>query len=304
LGTSPGITGTVNAISIASGLIAISGNASVTSSTGDAIDLTATGATQANPAILNINLTGPITGAASGIVATQNAYGSITVTTSGPVVGQAGRGILAQQSATGVGSILVNGSGNVTGTGSAFSGIVAQNLNTADNSGVTVTQAGNVIGGHDGIRAQTNGNGNLSVSTGANANITGTTLYGIEAFSGGQGNITVTTALGDIVTSGSVGINVYNQAISTPASSSILVTANGTINSGTTFTSSGGRPAGILAGYKGGTTNAVNTAVNGNVTVENYADINAAGGDGIRAYTFGPALSRSTTMQARSLPGT
>ena len=40
LGPSPGITGTVNAISIASGLIVISGNASVTSGTGDAIDLT------------------------------------------------------------------------------------------------------------------------------------------------------------------------------------------------------------------------------------------------------------------------
>ena len=139
LGPSPGITGTVNAISIASGLIVISGNASVTSGTGDAIDLTATGGTQAAPANLSINLTGPITGAASGIAAVQNAYGSITVTTSGPVIGQAGRGIFAQQSATGVGSILVNGSGNVTGTGTAFSGIVAQNLNTANNADVTVS---------------------------------------------------------------------------------------------------------------------------------------------------------------------
>ena len=119
LGPSPGITGTVNAISIASGLIVISGNASVTSGTGDAIDLTATGGTQAAPANLSINLTGPITGAASGIAAVQNAYGSITVTTSGPVIGQAGRGIYATQSATGVGSILINVSGNVTGTGTA-----------------------------------------------------------------------------------------------------------------------------------------------------------------------------------------
>ena len=139
LGPSPGITGTVNAISIASGLVAISGDASVTSSTGDAIDLNATGGTQAAPANLGINLTGPITGAASGIAAIQNAYGSITVTTSGPVIGLAGRGIYAPQSATGVGSILINGSGNVTGTGAAFSGIVAQNLNTADNSNVTVS---------------------------------------------------------------------------------------------------------------------------------------------------------------------
>ena len=116
-GRLPGITGTVNAISIASGLIVISGNASITSGTGDAIDLTATGGTQAAPANLSINLTGPITGAASGVAAVQNAYGSITVNTSGPVIGLAGRGIYATQSATGVGSILINGSGNVTGTG-------------------------------------------------------------------------------------------------------------------------------------------------------------------------------------------
>ena len=97
LGPSPGITGTVNAISIASGLIVISGNASVTSSSGDAIDLTATAATPANPANLSINLTGPITGAESGMAVSQNAYGSITVTTSGSVVGQTGPRHLASK---------------------------------------------------------------------------------------------------------------------------------------------------------------------------------------------------------------
>ena len=299
MGPSPGITGTVNAISIASGLIVISGNASVTSGTGDAIDLTATGGTQGAPANLSINLTGPITGAASGVAAVQNAYGSITVTTSGPVIGLAGRGIYATQSATGVGSILVNVSGNVTGTGTAFSGIVAQNLNTANNADVTVTQTGNVTGGHDGIRAQTNGNGNVTVTTGANATITGITLYGIEAYSNGQGNITVTTVSGDFINSGSVGINAYNQAtsIAQAANSFISVTANGIINSGATYTGGGGRPAGILAGYKGGTTNTANSTAFGNVTVDNFATINAAGGDGIRAYNFGPGNAMRTPVQ-------
>jgi hypothetical protein len=291
---SAAITGTVDAISVASGQVAITGSASVTTTAGDAIDLTATGATQGNPANLNVvNLTGPITGAASGIAVTQNAYGSITVTASGPVIGQAGRGILAQQSASGVGSILVNGLGNVTGTGIGFSGIVAQNLNTADSSGVTVTQSGSVIGGRDGIRAQTNGNGNVTVTTGVGATITGTSLYGIEAFSNGQGNIAVTTASGGTINSGSAGINVYNQATSIPqvtgvTVSLIAVTTNGIINSGTTYTGGGSRPAGILAGYKGGTTNTSNPTAFGNVTVDNFATINAAGGDGIRAYNFGP----------------
>ena len=166
-------------------------------------------------------------------------------------------------------------------------------MNTANNDDVTVTQTGNVSGGRGGIRAQTNGNGNVTVTTGTGATITGTSLYGIEAFSNGQGNITVTTASGDTIISGSVGINVYNQATSIPqvgglTVSTISVTAYGEIDSGTTYTGQGSRPAGILAGYKGGTTNTPNATAFGNVTVDNFATINAAGGDGIRAYNYGP----------------
>jgi len=143
------------------------------------------------------------------------------------------------------------------------------------------------------ITLKANGNGNITVTTGSNATITGSLLYGIEALSNGRGNIAVTTATGDTINSGSVGINVYNQATSIPqvgglTTSLISVTSNGTINSGTTYTGSGGRPAGILAGYKGGTTNTPNSTAFGNVTVDNFANINAAGGDGIRAYNFGP----------------
>ena len=213
---SPGITATVNVISIASGPVVITGGSSVTTAVGNAIDLSATGGTQAAPANLSVNLTGPITGAASGVNAVQNASGSITITTSGPVVGQAGQGISVQHSPTGVGNILVNGSGNVTGTGAGFSGILAQNLDTANNGNVTVSQTGNISGGRDGIRAQTNGDGNVSVTTGSNATITGSLLYGIEAVSNGRGSISVATATGDTINSGSVGINVYNQATSIP----------------------------------------------------------------------------------------
>ena len=182
----------------------------------------------------------------------------------------------------------------MTGTGDAFSGIVAENLDTADSSSVTVGQTGNVTGGYDGIRAITNGSGNVIVTTGANATITGRLHYGIEATSNGTGsiNVTMAAAAGDVVTSGSVGINAYNQATAIPqilglTSSTISVTAYGTINSGVLLTGSGGRPAGILAGYRGGTTNTVNPAVYGDVTVDNFANINAAGGDGIRAYNYG-----------------
>ena len=63
-------------------------------------------------------------------------------------------------------------------------------------------------------------------------------------------------AAGDVINSASVGINVYNQATAIPqisgvTSSTIAVTAYGTINSGTLLTGTSARPAGILAGYRG-----------------------------------------------------
>jgi hypothetical protein len=291
LASSPGFTGTITALSNATGPVTITGSGAVTTS-GDATDLTASGGTQGNPANLNVNLTGPVTGAATGISVIQNAFGSITVATSGPVIGQVGQGIFAEENTTGTGSILINGSGDVTGTGDGISGIVAENLDTADSSNVTVSQTGNITGGYDGIRAQTSGSGNVIVSTGTNATITGLLHYGIEALSNGIGNVSVTTALGDVISSGSVGIDAYNQATSIPqtsgvTTSSVSVAAYGTINSGSLLTGYSSRPAGILAGYRGGTTNTVNAAVYGNVTVDNFANINAAGGDGIRAYNFG-----------------
>ena len=291
---SSAITSTVNAISIASGAVGIVGSASVMTSAGDGIDFAANGGTQANPSNIAIVPTGAITGAATGIAVIQNGVGSIGIVTSSPVVGLAGRGIFAEESATGIGTILISGSGNVTGTGDAFSGIVAENLDTSDSSSVTVAQTGNVTGGYDGIRAVTNGSGNVIVTTGANATIAGRLRYGIEATSNGTGsiNVTMAAAAGDVINSGSVGINAYNQAAAIPqisgvTSSTIAVTAYGTINSGDLLTGSGSRPAGILAGYRGGTTNTVNAAVYGNVTVDNFANINATGGDGIRAYNFG-----------------
>ena len=291
---SSAITSTVSVISIANGQVGIVGSASVTTSTGDGIDLAANGGTQANPSNIAIVPTGAIAGAATGISVIQNGTGSIGIVTSSTVIGLAGRGIFAEESATGIGTILISGSGDVTGIGDAFSGIVAENLDTADSSSVTVGQTGNVTGGYDGIRAVTNGSGNVIVTTGANATITGRLHYGIEATSNGTGsiNVTMAAAAGDVVTSGSVGINAYNQATAIPqilglTSSTISVTAYGTINSGVLLTGSGGRPAGILAGYRGGTTNTVNPAVYGDVTVDNFANINAAGGDGIRAYNYG-----------------
>src|SRR6185312_15272395 len=125
--------------------------------------------------------------------------------------------------------------------------------------------------------------------------------YGIEAVSNSTGSISVTTGANDVIISGSVGIDAYNQATSIPqqgglTTSNITVTAAGTIESGFLLTGVSSRPAGILAGYRGGTTSTStpNAAVFGNVAVNNSANIVALGGDGIRAYTYG---SGNVTVQ-------
>ncbi|MGZ5874122.1 MAG: beta strand repeat-containing protein [Bradyrhizobium sp.] len=294
LGNSPGFTGTINALSTATGPVTITGSGAVTASSGDAIDLTASGGTVGSPANLGIALSGAITGAGAGISAIQSANGDIVIATSGSVIGLAGRGIIAEETSTGVGNILVDGTGDVTGTGNHgnASAILAENLNPANSGNVVVSQTGNIIGGTDGIHAFTDGNGNVTVTTAAGKTISGATLYGIEAASFGTGNVSVTTALNDVITSASVGLNVYNQATAVPqvggaTVSTITVTANGTINSGALPTGSGSRPAGILAGYAGATTATPNANVFGNVTISNSANINAEGGDGIRGYNYG-----------------
>ena len=88
------------------------------------------------------------------------------------------------------------------------------------------------------------------------------------------------------------GIDAVNEAttIAVSANSSIVVSSYGTINSGTALTGTGSPPAGILAGYLGGSTIPTIfplTSLNGNVVVNNFANINAAGGDGIRAFNYG-----------------
>ncbi|WP_456765740.1 Ig-like domain-containing protein [Bradyrhizobium sp. USDA 3650] len=178
--------------------------------------------------------------------------------------------------------------------GESSSGVVAGNLNPANSSNVAVAIPASppISGVYDGVKAFTFGSGNVSVSTASGASITGSKQYGIEAFSASSGSVSVTAAANSSVRSGSAGILAYNQAASISqlngaTTSTISVTANGTIESGTTLTGSGARPAGILAVYKGGTTNTVNPAVFGNVIIDNFASIVAAGGDGIRAYNYG-----------------
>jgi hypothetical protein len=268
--------------------VTITGNGSITSTSADAVDVTAAGG--------NVSLTpaGAITGGLIGISVVENGVGNVTLTASGAgqsVVGQSGQGIFVDESASASGSILINGSDNVTGTGNSNSGILAEILNAANNSNITVSQTGKISGGFDGIRAFTDGNGNVTVTTGAGVTINGSQLFGITALSFGTGSVSITTTTNDMVTSGSAGLVAQSDATSLPQAdaSSVSITAAGTINSGTTLTAANVVPAGIIAGYLGATsgTGTPNVAVFGNVSVNNSANINAAGGDGIRTFNFG-----------------
>ena len=192
---------------------------------------------------------------------------------------------------------MVNGTGNVTGTGAGFDGIHAEIDNANDSADVIVSQTGSVSGGHDGIDAVTCGNGNVSVTTAANATVAAAALFGIEAQSFGPGDVLVTTAMGDQINSPSTGIHAenYATAISPSAGSAVTVNAYGSINFGSVVPS-GGHPRGILAWYAGDAsgTGTPNANVFGDVTVNNYANITqnydlvaVDAGDGIGAFNFG-----------------
>ena len=259
LGSSSGFTGTVNATSNAtSGSVSINGGGAVTTTIGDAIDLDSTGGTASTHVSLAIAVTGAITGAGSAISVLQNGYGAISITTGGPIIGQSGYGILAED------------------------------LTAADNSELTVTPGGSVTGATNAIYVLTDGGGNVVVNPGSNITITGQ-APAIEALSNGVGSVSVTTSTGDAISSDGDGIDAYNQDTAIPStdSSSVVVIANGTIVSGPNLNRNGSEPAGILAGYKGGANTTVNANVFGIVTINSFANITANGGDGIRGYDYG-----------------
>ena len=150
-----------------------------------------------------------------------------------------------------------------------------------------------------GITAHTEavgGIGNIAVNLYNNVTVNGVECagsYGINASSVDKGNISVITNPGVNINSGSNGINAVNLAPSIDASydSSIVVTAaTERYIRGSALTGTGNPPAGISAGYLGPapggvvTTTYPLTAIHGDVVVNNFSNINADSGDGIRAF--------------------
>ncbi|WP_244659429.1 FecR domain-containing protein [Bradyrhizobium guangdongense] len=282
-------TGTITVLASQAGTFIVTGDAGITTSSGDALDVTSTGGASGQPAAIILTLTGNLTGAANGVAVTQNGVGNVSLKATGDIKGTTGHGIWLSFGADGGGGITVNDlSGMATGTGANSAGVLAENLNAANAGDILITQLGGAAGGAFGIDATTWGNGNVTIDAGGN--IAGSSVYGVRARSYGSGDVVVTTEAGSVVTSGSSGIVAVNRATSIGASedSRIIVNAYGTINSGSSLNLSGNTPAGIQAGYTGATNgSSVNADVNGSVVVNNHASITAAAGYGIHAYNYG-----------------
>lgn len=282
-------TGTIAGQSSTGGTFTITGTADITTSSGNALGFTASGGTLAKPADIVLTPMGTLTGAANGVVVTQNGTGDISLAASGPITGLAGNGIWLSDSLIGVGDITVgNHTGKATGTGANSAGVLVENLNSGNGGDISITQLGGAEGGGYGIDATTQGNGNITIDAGGA--IEGGSVYGIRSRSYGSGNQTVTTEAGSAITSGSSGIVAVNRASSLDGAdhSSITVNAYGAINSGSRANLAGNSPGGIEAGYTGATNGtSANTGVNGTVVVNNHGNISAAAGYGINAYNYG-----------------
>ncbi|MBR1131477.1 FecR domain-containing protein [Bradyrhizobium iriomotense] len=279
------------------------GNQTVTTEAGSVL-------TSGSSGIVAVNRATSI-GAAAGSTITINAYGTINSGSSPNLSGNSPAGI--QTGYTGAtdgvsantavnGSVVVNNHANITAA--AGYGVHAYNYGNGD---VTVNDAAGttIIGAEMGILAQalSGGTGNIAVTLGANAAVTGTTSYGILAYSIDQGDISVTLATGDHVTSGSSGVVAVNYAtaIASGVGSTISVVAHGSIHSGSSLNSDGSTPGAIIAGYRPAGTSTFSSAVYGNVTVTSDATITADAGFGIDAFTWGVGDITVTTGAASQI---
>lgn len=137
--TSHDFTGTIAGQSSSGGTFAITGNADITTSKGDALDFTASDGTSDSRGNIVLTPTGTLGGANNGIVVTQNGIGDISLTTVGDVTGTAGDGIVLHDGATGAGDITAT-------IGGAASGAVGLDIVSHGNSAVTITKDGHITG--------------------------------------------------------------------------------------------------------------------------------------------------------------
>lgn len=165
---------------------------------------------------------GAVSGVRGGIVARSNGSGAVSITSSGAISGDSGRGIYAANAGT---DLTLTLAGDVTGgtdgiearnTGSGAMAITATGrLTSGTGDGITADNAtgttdmtiavADVIAGNEGIRARNEGTGDLEIR------VSGTVVAddnGINATNRSGGELRVTA--GGAVTSGFIGIGAIN----------------------------------------------------------------------------------------------
>ena len=308
-------TGSTVTVSVDNDVLTVSGDGNIINETGNNESLTLNGnndtvSLTGNGGIINVaggnaaitlsgssdqvNVASPITGSV-GISVIQSGVGDVNLSAANAITGQSGHGILAEQNASGVGNIVVNTTGSVTGSGTGSDGILAMNLNAANGGNVTVTATGGASGTQNAIQASTNGTGTVFVHAGGNITATGQPTagqgqYGIRALNDGTGSISVVTDDGTVINSGGEGVGATNRNTNVPliANASVTATINGTINFGSVLNPSGSPAKGIDVGFYAGGSG--NPNVNGTVVVNNFANVTETAGNqgyAVSAYNYG-----------------
>jgi T5SS/PEP-CTERM-associated repeat protein len=249
LDNAPGFSGTINGLASGSGNFAITGQGSVATTSGDAIDFTSSGGAVGTPAELSVTTGGPISATSStaaGINVTQNGFGDITIDTLNTVSG-GNFGIEATNSSDG--NISIETANTVTGT--VQYGVLARTTG-AGNVNVTTDVASVISSGGSGIVVN---NRDLNLAASSNSMVTVTNNGTISA---GPTNNLSGSASGGIV-AGYNGASGTASAANTAVNGTVIVNNNSTINNG--------------AGYG---VNAYNYG-NGDVTVNDAAGTSVSG---------------------------
>ncbi|MBR0779437.1 VCBS domain-containing protein, partial [Bradyrhizobium diazoefficiens] len=236
--TGHSFTGAITGLATTGGTFTVAGDADINSGKGDALDFTASGGTINSRGNIVLMPTGALTGAANGVVVTQNGIGDISLTTSGDITGQSGNGVVLHDD--------VNGAGDITAT------------------------IGGGVSGAVGLDIVSHGDGDVLVTN--NGHITGTSSFGInvDQDDAGAGGSTHITNTGSVVgANGSAAISIQAMGAATiDNSGTIGPTAAGAVTSSTyAIVETGGHITINNSGH-----------INGNISVATATFTNESGG--------------------------
>ncbi len=268
--------GGVNAVSGGSGSIQVTTTGTVTGTSANGMNIIV----GVNGNDLEVNA-GQVTGQVFGIVTSNSGSGDTVITTNGVVTGVTQSGIRANNASTTTGNLTVTANDDVI----SYDSVADTGNNGIDvvNSGTgnTTVTAGNVTGRNNGIIADNQTAGNLTVTSTGTVNAV--INDGINAVNGvSTGDLTVNA---NVVTGGQNGINTSNVGTGNTeitATGAVTGTANNGINAvnGATAGSLTIETAAVTGGQFGIATSNSGT---GSTTITTNGVVTGTGQSGIRA---------------------